>query len=218
MFNSPINWRVRCLTRQNWRVRCLTRQNWRVRCLTWWWTKDLSWSQWRRNIFVPVQTAGKFPCIETERECLRTPIENSNYLSSFLWGSNHNSRPCLGSLSNSNSEKAIAAFLNTVVHEGKIDYFDKLPTGFLSASSSLKPLFWALSCKKYCKIRLRFAIWAFSSLWIKICSLRVGFKTSKISFLPLINTSIPTSAGTLKVLCLNYFLLTLMYLLRQYIY
>ena len=100
--------------------------------------------------------------------------------------------------------------------------FLQLPTGFLSISSSLKPLFRCF--EHFCarnsisKIRLRFAIWAFSSLWIQICSLKVGFKTSKISFLPLINTSIPTSAGTLKVLSANYFLLTLMYLLRQYIY
>ena len=40
-------------------------------------------------------------------------------------------------------------------------------------------------------------IWAFSSLWNQICSLKAGFTTRKLSFLPVINT-IPTSA--LKVL------------------
>ena len=73
--------------------------------------------------------------------------------------------------SNSNSEKAIAAFFNTVVREGKIDYFYKLPSGFLSASNSLKPLFPCFEhfyARNFAKIRLRFAIWAFSSLRIQI--------------------------------------------------
>ena len=63
--------------------------------------------------------------------------------------------------SNSNSEKAIAAFFNTVVREGKIDYFYKLPSGFLSASNSLKPLFPCFEhfyARNFAKIRLRFAI------------------------------------------------------------
>ena len=121
---------------------------------------------------------------------------------------------------NSISEKAIAAFFNTVVHEGKRDYFYKLPTGFLSASSSLKhlfPCFEHFYARNIAKIRLRFAIWAFSSLRIQICSLEAGFKTRKISYLPMIN-AIPTPADTLKGLRCNYFLLISMYLLRQYIY
>ena len=68
------------------------------------------------------------------------------------------------------------------------------------------------------KTRLRFA---FSSLRIQINFLKAwysaGLETCKLSFLPLINT-IPTSADTLKFLYSNYFLLILMYLLRQYIY
>ena len=63
--------------------------------------------------------------------------------------------------SNSNSEKAIAAFFNTVVREGKIDYFYKLPSGFLSASNSLKPLFPCFEhfyARNFAKIRLSFAI------------------------------------------------------------
>ena len=91
-------------------------------------------------------------------------------------------------------------------------------------SQTLASLFWALLygnsnffATHIAEIRLRFAIWAFSSLRIQICSLKAGFKTRKISFLPLINT-IPTPDDTLKVLCAKYFVLTLMYLLRQYIY
>ena len=73
--------------------------------------------------------------------------------------------------------------------------FPQLPTGFLSVSSSLKPLFPCFEhiyARNIAEIRLRFAIWgAFSSLRIQICSLKACFKTRKISFLPLIHT-IPT--------------------------
>ena len=98
--------------------------------------------------------------------------------------------------------------------------FLQLPTGFLSISSSLKPLFRCFEhfcAQNISKIRLRFVIWAFSSLRNQICSLKAGFTTRKISFLPLMNT-IPTSADTLKFRSAMYFLLVLMYLLRQYIY
>ena len=102
--------------------------------------------------------------------------------------------------------------------------FLQLPTGFLSVSSSLKALFPCFEhfyARIIAKIRLRFAIWAFSSLRIQIYFLKAwysaGSKTRKISFLPLINT-VPTSADTLKFLYVKYFLLPLMYLLRQYIY
>ena len=90
----------------------------------------------------------------------------------------------------------------------------------LSVSSSLKPLlccFEHFCARNISKIRLRFVIWAFSTLRNQICSLKAGFTTRKTSFLPLINT-IPTPADTLKVLSSNNFLLNLMYLLRQYIY
>ena len=97
----------------------------------------------------------------------------------------------------------------------------QLPTGFLSVSSSLKPLFPCFEhfyARNIAKIRLRLAIWgAFSSLRIQICSVEAGFKTREISYVPLIN-AIPTPADTLKGLRCNYFLLISMYLLRQYIY
>ena len=101
-----------------------------------------------------------------------------------------------------------------------LDYF----YNYLSISSSLKPLFPCFehfcaqnSSNSWEKLgeKLGFVIWAFSSLWNQICSLKAGFTARKLSFLPVINT-IPTSA--LKVLSANYFLLVQMYLLRQYIY
>ena len=102
--------------------------------------------------------------------------------------------------------------------------FLQLPTGFLSVSSSLKPLFPCFEhfyARIIAKIRLRFPIWAFSSLRIQIYFLKAwysaGFKTRKLFFLPLIIT-IPISADTLKSLYCKHFLLILMYLLRQYIY
>ena len=81
-------------------------------------------------------------------------------------------------------------------------------------SQTLVSLFGALLCTKYFKDKA------------EVCNLSI-FKPKKPDllfesrlynpFLPLINT-IPTSADTLKVLYDNYFLLTSMYLLRQYIY
>ena len=93
----------------------------------------------------------------------------------------------------------------------ELGLFLQLPTGFLSISSSLKPLSpcfehfcaqnisnsWENVGKKLGE-KLGFVIWAFSSLWNQICSLKAGFTTRKISFLPLINT-IPTSADSLKL-------------------
>ena len=99
-------------------------------------------------------------------------------------------------------------------------FYNYIPTGLLSVSSSLKPLFCCFEhfcARNISKIRLRFVIWAFSTLRNQICSLKAGFTTRKTSFLPLINT-IQTPADTLKVLSANDFLLNLMYLLRQYIY
>ena len=105
-----------------------------------------------------------------------------------------------------------------------LDYFYNYPLAswaFPAVSNPCFEHFYTNSnfyARHIAKIRLRFAIWAFSSLRIQICSLKAGFKTRKISsFLPLINT-IPTPDDTLKVLCAKYFMLTLMYLLRQYIY
>ena len=113
----------------------------------------------------------------------------------------------------------------------ELGLFLQLPTGFLSISSSLKPLSpcfehfcaqnisnswenvgknFGKSWGKVCNLSEHF-----SSLGNQICSLKAGFTTCKLSFLPVINT-IPTSA--LKVLRGNYFLLVQMYLLRQYIY
>ena len=56
--------------------------------------------------------------------------------------------------------------------------FLQLPTGFLSISSSLKLLFRCFEhfcARNISKTRLRFAIWAFSSLRNQICSLKAGF-------------------------------------------
>ena len=62
--------------------------------------------------------------------------------------------------------------------------FLQLTTGFLSISSSLKPLFCCLEhfcARNIPKIRLRFVIRAFSSLRNQICSLKAGFTTRKMS-------------------------------------
>ena len=68
----------------------------------------------------------------------------------------------LTELQNSGWAKAHSAHpLAAALHEGKIDYFYKLPTGFLSASSSLKhlfPCFEHFYARNIAKIRIRFGI------------------------------------------------------------
>ena len=63
-------------------------------------------------------------------------------------------------------------------------FYNYIPTGLLSVSSSLKPLFRCFEhfcARNISKIRLRFVIWAFSSLRNQICSLKAGFTTRKMS-------------------------------------
>ena len=63
-------------------------------------------------------------------------------------------------------------------------FYNYIPTGLLSVSSSLKPLFRCLEhfcARNISKIRLRCVIWAFSSLRNQICSLKAGFTTRKMS-------------------------------------
>ena len=105
-----------------------------------------------------------------------------------------------------------------------LDYYYNYPRAsraFPAVSNPSALVFEHFYARNIAKIWLRLAIWAFSSLRIQIYFLKAwysaGFKTRKIYFLPLINT-IPTSADTLKFLYAKHCLLSLMYLLRQYIY
>ena len=80
--------------------------------------------------------------------------------------------------------------------------FLQLPTGFLSVSSSLKPLIPCFPCFEHFYARhiaKIFAIWAVSSLRIQICSLKAGFETRKIHILSTFDKHDPNTSWYFEI-------------------